>query len=168
MEKQLIPALRDSQLDTGKIRKQSRTENLYFNIFSRSDFCETVFQENFTPVDHPAQKIRKQAGTGPSRRHTQSSKIAKVVPSVNLQYSKIEKPKNGLSGAPESVNIFVAVEGTLWRKKQILEKSHNAEKLKGGILRDFSTSIRSQNSKKIEGGPLGEKNFRKKVSLYRK
>ena len=32
----------------------------------------------------------KQAGTGPSRRHIQSSKIAKGLPSVNLQYSKIE------------------------------------------------------------------------------
>ena len=37
--------------------------------------------------------ITKQAGTGPSRRHIQGSKIAKGLPSVNLQYSKIEKPK---------------------------------------------------------------------------
>ena len=36
---------------------------------------------------------RKQAGTGPSRRHIQGSKIAKGLPTVNLQYSKIEKPK---------------------------------------------------------------------------
>ena len=35
----------------------------------------------------------KQAGTGPSRRHIQGSKIAKGLPRVNLQYSKIEKPK---------------------------------------------------------------------------
>ena len=35
----------------------------------------------------------KQAGTGPSQRHIQGSKIAKELPSVNLQYSKIEKPK---------------------------------------------------------------------------
>ena len=35
----------------------------------------------------------KQAGTGPSRRHIQGSKIAKRLPSVKyslLQYSKIE------------------------------------------------------------------------------
>ena len=35
----------------------------------------------------------KQAGTGPSRRHIQGSKIAKGLPRVNLQYSKIEKAK---------------------------------------------------------------------------
>ena len=35
----------------------------------------------------------KQAGTGPNRRHIQGSKIAKGLRSVNLQYSKIEKPK---------------------------------------------------------------------------
>ena len=52
----------------------------------------------------------KQAGTGPSRRHIQGSKIAKRLPSVKyllLQYSKIENfskklhtQKNGPSGAP--------------------------------------------------------------------
>ena len=93
----------------------------------------------------------KQAGTGPSRRHIQGSKIAKGLPSVNLQYSKIKKPKKvdrvahrgPLTRAPgalkgrdtsEIVNIFVAVEGgTLWRKKN-RKKSHNAEKLEGGPL----------------------------------
>ena len=60
----------------------------------------------------------KQAGTGPSRRHIQGSKIAKRLPSVKyslLQYSKIENfsKKNGPSGAL---------------------KSHNVEKLKGGTL----------------------------------
>ena len=37
--------------------------------------------------------MSKQAGTGPSRRHIEGSKIAKGLPSVNLQYSKIEKAK---------------------------------------------------------------------------
>ena len=45
------------------------------------------------------------------------------------------------------------------------EKSHNAEKkLKGGTLWDFSTSILSQNIKKMQGGPFEEKKFRKKMS----
>ena len=35
----------------------------------------------------------QQDGTGPSRRHIQGSKIAKGLPSVNLQYSKFEKAK---------------------------------------------------------------------------
>ena len=48
------------------------------------------------------------------------------------------------------------------------KKSHSAEKLKGGILWDFPTSILSQNSKKIEGGPFGEKSFRKKSLAGRK
>ena len=57
---------------------------------------------------------KKQAGTGPSRRHIQGSKIAKdfQVSSTLLQYSKIEifwkknfskklhTQKNGPSGAP--------------------------------------------------------------------
>ena len=42
------------------------------------------------------------------------------------------------------------------------------KKLKGRILWDFSTSILSQNSKKIEGGPFGGKNFSKKVAQCRK
>ena len=47
----------------------------------------------------------QQAGTGPSRRHIQGSKIAKRLPSVKyslLQFSKIKNfsKKNGPSGAP--------------------------------------------------------------------
>ena len=49
------------------------------------------------------------------------------------------------------------------------KKSHNAEKkLKRGTLWDFSTSILSQNIKKMQGGPFEEKirrkKFRKKMS----
>ena len=53
------------------------------------------------------------------------------------------------------VNIFVAVEGgTLRRKNKFPKKSHNAEKLKGGTLWGFSTSILPQNIKKLKGGTL--------------
>ena len=46
------------------------------------------------------------------------------------------------------------------------KKSHNAEKkLKGGTLWDFLTSILSQNIKKMQGGPFGEKVFFEKKSL---
>ena len=99
----------------------------------------------------------EQAGTGPSRRHIQGSKIAKGLPRVNLQYSKIEKAKkNGPSGAPgpASASPWRAKRGTLpklstflsqlkggptlWRKNKFLKKkSHNAEKLQGGTLWDF-------------------------------
>ena len=36
------------------------------------------------------------------------------------------------------------------------------KKLKGGTLWDFSTSILSQNIKKMQGGPFEEKKFRRK------
>ena len=45
------------------------------------------------------------------------------------------------------------------------KKSHNAEKkLKGGTLWDFSTSILSQNIKKMQGDPLRKKNSEEKNS----
>ena len=49
-------------------------------------------------------------------------------------------------------------------KKQIFEKSHNAEKLKGGTLWDFPTFCR-KTAKKLKGGPFGEKIFFRKKSL---
>ena len=61
-------------------------------------------------------KEKKQAGTGPSRRHIQGSKMAKGLPSVNLQYSKSQK--NGPSGAPGPASA------SPWRakEKKILDK----------------------------------------------
>ena len=55
----------------------------------------------------------------------------------------------------------VARRGSLVRAPGALT-SHNAEKLKGGTLWDFPTSILSQNIKKMQGDPLREKNFEKK------
>ena len=53
-------------------------------------------------------------------------------------------------------------------KKNFLKKSLTMpKKLKGGTLWDFSTSVLSENSKKIEGGPFAEIFFRKKVSQRR-
>ena len=49
-----------------------------------------LFEQNFQGY---LDVREKQAGTGPSRRHIEGSKIAKGLPSANLQYSKIEKPK---------------------------------------------------------------------------
>ena len=106
----------------------------------------------------------KQAGTGPSRRHIQGSKIAKGFPSVNLQYSKIEKAKNGLSGAPGG--HFQNLDPL--EKKQIFEKkSPNAEKQKEGLFGIFKHPFCCKISKKLKGDPL-ERNNRKKVSQCRK
>ena len=83
-------------------------------------------------------KCLKQAGTGPSRRHIQGSKIAKRLPSVKyslLQYSKtknflkITYSKNGPSGAL---------------------KSHNAEKLKGGPFEVFQHPFCRKTWKKLK------------------
>ena len=57
----------------------------------------------------------------------------------------------------------------LLKKKHIFrKKSNNAEKTKRGTLWDFSTSIVSQNIKKLKEGPLGKTFFSKKVSQCRK
>ena len=105
----------------------------------------------------------KQAGTGPSRRHIQGSKIAKRLPSVKyslLQYSKIETFSKKLHTKKMD---RVARRGPLGRAPGAL-KSHNAKKLKGRTLWDFSTSILSQNIKKNAGGTLwGKIFFRKKM-----
>ena len=98
--------------------------------------------------------MEKQAGTGPSRRHIQGSKIAKRLPSVNSQYSKIEKPKKvdrverrapltrtpgALKGGDTSkiVNIFVAVEGGPFGEKTNFRKASQCQKTKRGTLWDF-------------------------------
>ena len=156
-------------------------------------------------------EYNEQAGTGPSRRHIQGSKITKRLPGVKYSFTvlenrnflkkyfskKLHTQKNGPSGTPglASASPWRAKVSKcrktergdpLWffnihsvAKHEKIEtkififgkKSHNAEKkLKGGTLWDFSTSIRSQNIKKVQGGPFGEKCFffEKKVSQCRK
>ena len=114
-------------------------------------------------------QVETSRDTGPSRRHIQGSKIAKGLPSVNLQYSKNQK--NGLSGEPgpasaspwrakrgntsENVDTSVAVEG----RKNKFSKSHNAEKLKAGPFAIFKHPFCCKISKKLKGGPFGEKKF---------
>ena len=98
---------------------------------------------------------KKQAGTGPSRRHIQGSKIAKRLPSVKYSFTVVENR-----------NIFEVFfwknyikKWTDWRANV----SQCRKKLKGGTLWDFPTSILSQNIKKMQGGPFEEKKFRKKI-----
>ena len=50
---------------------------------------------------------------------------------------------------------------------EIFLKSHNAEKTERGTLGDFSTSILSQNTKKLKDEPLVKKN-RKKIPQCQK
>ena len=91
---------------------------------------------------------------------------------------KLHTQKNRPSGAPgpartspwrakrgtlPKLSTFLSqLKGDPLEKKQIFEKkSHNAEKLKGGTLWGFSTSILSQNIKILKGGKFlfSEKNL---------
>ena len=50
----------------------------------------------------------------------------------------------------------------------ILKQTHSAKKCKRGTIWTFSTSILSQNIKRIEEGPFGDFKVSKKVSQVRK
>ena len=125
------------------------------HCISRKDWKNQDLPNKTLLVLKTTEKI-EQAGTGPSRRHIQGSKIEKRLPSVKyslLQYSEIKKfPKKlhtqkiGPSGAPGPARA------SPWRAKR-------------GTLPKLSTFL----SKGLKGGPFGEKtNFRKKISQCRK
>ena len=66
-------------------------------------------------------------------------------------------------------NIHSVAKHEKIEEKNFREKiSQCRKKVKGGTLWDFSTSILSQNIKKMQGGPFGEFFFEKKVSQCRK
>ena len=54
------------------------------------------------------------------------------------------------------------------KTRTFLKKSQNAKKTEMGTLRDFSTSILSQNSKKLKEDSLGENCFRKSLAMPKK
>ena len=141
-------------------------------------------------------KDSQQAGTGPSRRHIQGSKIAKRLPSVKHSFTVLEN-RNFLK-KKFFEKITYSKKWTEWRAKvsqcrktergdplwffnihsvakhEKIEENKNfhfrekisqcRKKLKGGTLWDFSTSILSQNIKKMQGGALGENFFFEKKS----
>ena len=81
--------------------------------------------------------IFKQAGTGPSRRHIQGSKIAKRLPSVKYSFTVVETRKFFENFFLKKLHTKkmdrVARRGSLPRAPGALT-SHNAEKLKRGTL----------------------------------
>ena len=100
----------------------------------------------------------KQAGTGPSRRHIQGSKIAKKTSKCQVfsfavlenrkffekNFSKkIHTQKNGPSGAPGPTSACP------WRANV-----SQCRKTERGTLWGFSTFILSQNIKKLKGGKI--------------
>ena len=116
------------------IRLQERSEKLQINSDNLIKFVKCIwkldnrlaFQKNivYNFLKGCYLNKKQQAGTGPSRRHIQGSKIAKRLPSVNLQYSKIEKSKNGPSGAPGPASVSPCRA----KEKEKLEKNLNCEK----------------------------------------
>ena len=87
----------------------------------------------------------EQAGTGPSRRHIQGSKIAKTSKSQFTVLENRKSRKNGPSGAPGPASA------SPWRAKR-------------GTLPKLSTFL-----SQLKGGPFGEKtDFRKKISVPKK
>ena len=81
--------------------------------------------------------LQEQAGTGPSRRHIQGSKIAKRLPSVMYSFTVVENRKFFENFFLKKLHTKkmdrVARRGSLARAPGALT-SHNAEKLKGGTL----------------------------------
>ena len=104
---------------------------LYFRFLSQT--VTKTAERNIVTVYHS--KL-KQAGTGPSRRHIQGSKIAKRLPSVKYSFTvldnRILKKKFRKNYILKKMDR-VARRGSLARAPAAL-KSHNAEKLKGWTL----------------------------------
>ena len=98
--------------------------------------CENLNEASFNG-DEPHLRYFEQAGTGPSRRHIQGSKIAKRLPSVKYSFTVVETRKFFeiffLKKLHTKKMDRVARRGSLPRAPGALT-SHNAEKLKRGTL----------------------------------
>ena len=93
--------------------------------FFAADFVGRTISSEHT-LEH-VNFIEKQAGTGPSRRHIQGSKIAKRLPSVKYSFTEVENRKF-------FENFFLKKLHTKKIGPSGALTSHNAEKLKGGTL----------------------------------
>ena len=105
----------------------------------------------------------KQAGTGPSRRHIQGSKIAKRLPSVKyslLQYSKIENfwKKNFRKN-------YILKKWTEWRAGARAKVSQCRKTERGDPLRFFNIHSVAKHEKIEENKNF---HFREKISQCRK
>ena len=75
-------------------------------------------------------------------------------------------PRRAKRGTLPKLSTFLSqLKWTLWTKKigqNFRKKVSQCRKTERGTLWGFSTSILSQNIKKLKGDPLEKKNFRKK------
>ena len=114
----------------------------------------------------------KQAGTGPSRRHIQGSKIAKRLPSVKYSFTvlenrnflkknfskKLHTQKNGPSGAPWLASA------SPWRAK--VSQCRKIERV--DPMRFFNIHSVAQHPKKMQGGPFGKFFSKKSLAVPKK
>ena len=148
-------------------------------------------QKNLQPYEDQLSKtnsLMKQAGSGPSRRHIQGSKLAKSKKTSKCQvfsftalenrkfFEKITYSKKWTEwragGTLPKLSTFSSLlkGGPFGEKTNFRKKSHKAEKLKAETLWDFKHPICCIISMKLkEGDPLERKKFKeKKVSQCRK
>ena len=124
-----------------------------------------IIKHHYVDFNFHSRHQYKQAGTGPSRRHIQGSKIAKRLPSVKYSFTVVESQKFFeiflLKKLHTKKMDRVARRGPLAEAPGAL-KSHDAEKLKGGPFEVFQHPFCRKTSKKMQGGPFEEKKFKKK------
>ena len=119
----------------------SSVENIGLLTRFQSDLSYFFLSEKLSPIWRlqflKPLVIYQQAGTGPSRRHIQGSKIAKRLPSVKYSFTVVETRKFFeiffLKKLHTKKMDRVARRGSLPRAPGALT-SHNAEKLKRGTL----------------------------------
>ena len=105
----------------------------------------------------------KQAGTGPSRRHIQGSKIAKRLPSVRYSLFFYSTRKSKIFRKNFRKNFILKKNGPSGALK-----SHNAEKLKGGPFGIFQHPFWRKTAKKLKGDHMGKKFSKKSLAVPKK
>ena len=101
----------------------------------------------------------EQAGTGPSRRHIQGSKIAKRLPSVKYSFTVLENRK--FFGKKFSKKLHTQKNGDDWRAK--VSQCRKTER--GDPLRFFNIHSVAKHEKIEENKNF---HFREKISMPKK
>ena len=122
---------------------------MFINVFNVENIPVCVKTSRDRPKSAPYPRLKNSKKTSKCQVFFYSSRKSKTFRNFFLEKLHTKKMDR------------VARRGSLARALGALT-SHNAEKLKGGTLWDFPTSILSRNIKKMQGGPFEEKNFEKK------
>ena len=175
---EVFPAFAKVKPTTAAIKNQERTNKLYVNLPRESEVMKNcIYNKVVPPWNALPDKIKiNKPGTaqvGAISKAQKQQKDFKVSKYSLLRYRKNPKVEPNWRTRGDTFRFFIhsvanhqkIERGALLVKKKYFEKkSHNAEKLKGGTLWDFSTSVLSENSKKIEGVLFGEIFFEKSLT----